>query len=116
MEESALLGLTATPTQGLPLRDKAFGSALAEHSPLHSFFQVMPGDMQQEAELAKLWQYGVERAGTTDRDAVFRELTTLKYLVGSPNMGESPWGKMLAYQSAINDLKTAERTLRSLTA
>lgn len=117
MEESAILSASNTETEA-PSQSSSTavpGSSISPHSSLHSYFNVMPGDMDQELALEKVWKYASEQAGSEDRDTVLNKVASLKALLGNQGYGDKPWAKMVAYIAARENLKSAESEIRSLT-
>lgn len=85
-----------------------------EFESLKSLFDVGDPSAKTNEYMQKIWDYAKENATNKDKESIIFEVIRLKNKLGSPNIGESMFTRIINYISVYNRHKQDEMLLHEM--
>jgi hypothetical protein len=114
MDESAIVQpTTETPTTPDSAIKPGIESNYREFAPLYKHFDVEKSD-KADAALEQIWEYCKGQAVNKDKDSVILQVIKFNHELGSGDMDEAPYMKMLRYLKVYKQFEDSGKLLEEL--
>jgi len=81
--------------------------------PLYEHFQC-DDDGKQDKAFETMWNWAKEKVGSDSKPLIILEMIKLSNRLGTPNLGEKSYTKLLNYITVSNQLNDTARTLKEM--